>query len=117
MYYYNEIFYNELDDLIDDLDFENHPDELSDDFEIVYQECELQPIFKLDVEKIAEILTDCFEDRFSEDNLGNENELLRKALKQSVDFEKLNSLLPEFWYPKREILKLTKSEIMEIINR
>ena len=115
MYYFNDNFYSELYDLIDDeLDFEKSPNELDDDFVLIYQECELQPIFTLDKDKLSDLLLDVYEDRFSED--GDESHEVIKAINESIDFDKLNSMIPELWYPKHEKLKLSKSEIISIYN-
>jgi len=110
MYYYNEKFYHDLEQLIDDLDFEKVED-LSEDFSITYKECDLEPIIELSAEKLTQLIYDSEEERFSEDNTVEEFDDIQKLL-SDIDFEKINSKIPKLWYPSKRKIQLTKADIV-----
>jgi len=115
MYYYNEKFYHDLEQLIDDLDFEKVED-LDNDFNIIYKECDEEPICTLSPYLLGELIRDSHEDRYSEDDSDGEHESIVKALSENIDFDKINSELPTLWYPSKRKVQLTKADIVAFYN-
>lgn len=111
MYYYNENFYHDLEQLIDDLDFEK-VEELADDFSITYKECDEEPIVQLSADNLGELIRDWQEERFSEDDSEGEHEAIVKILSENIDFDKINSEMPTLWYPSKRKVQLTKADIV-----
>lgn len=116
MYYYNENFYHDLDQLIDDLDFEKVED-LDDDFSIIYKECDEEPIIQLSAEILGELISDWQEERFSEDDSEGEHESIVKVLSENINFDKINSEMPTLLYPSRRKVQLTKKDIVAFYSQ
>lgn len=111
MYYYNENFYHDLEQLIDDLDFEK-VEELADDFSITYIECDEEKLCTLSADLLAELIRDSHDERFSEDDSDGEFDKIVKILSENIDFEKINSEIPKLWYPSKRKFQLTKADIV-----
>ena len=111
MYYYNENFYHDLEQLIDDLDFEKVED-LSDDFSITYRECDEEKLCTLSADLLAELIRDYHEERFSEEDSDGEYYKILKNLSKNIDFDKINSEMPTLWYPSKRKVQFTKADIV-----
>lgn len=72
---------------------------------------ELEPIFQVDAEMLCELLVDANEDRLTVD--GDEETDILKALKESIDFDKLNELLPKLYYPNNKFAVITKADLLK----
>ena len=105
--YYNENFYDELSDLVADLDLEM----FKEGDTITVEDCDLEPIGVLSSELLLDFLTDKWEDRQSED--GDEWIKVEKLIKENIDFYKINALLPKLWYPNGKEITFTYEQIME----
>jgi hypothetical protein len=105
--YYNENFYDELSDLVADLDLEM----FKEGDTITVEDCDLEPIGKLEPEQLTEWIMDQWEERQSED--GFEYDKVEKVIKENIDFDKINSLLPKLWYPNGKEITFTYEQIME----
>ena len=110
MYYYNENFYDEINQIITDWALCG----INDDEIIKVENCTLEPIITLTAELIAESLEDELEERFSEDNDEDEFKRIIAALKNNIDFDKLNSKMPKLWYPNGTFESFTKAELIKI---
>lgn len=110
MYYYNGTFYPSMEDLADDLELEN--DENSDDTIFKVENCDLEPIFKLDSSKLYEMLVNEYEERSSED--GDEWDIVEDILKKYVNFDEINSRVPELWFPNGTFKEWTKKELLDL---
>jgi len=105
--YYNENFYDELSDLVADIDL----DMLKVGDIITVEDCDLEPIGVLSSELLMEFLTDKWEDRQSEN--GDEWIKVEKILKEWIDFETITKELPKLWYPNGKEITFTYEQIME----
>ena len=116
MYYYNDNFYNQIVDIIDDLDFKESPEELPDDFQLEYQECQLEVVHDFNLDRLVEILHDHNEDRYTDDDDWNEqvDDKLRQTLEHYIDFETIQLDLPKLWYPQKQKLYLNKQDIIKL---
>ena len=112
-FFYNDNFYLNLDDFIDDRN-ENFIDELDESSSFKIQLSTLEPMFQLHLGHLANILFDINEERYSEE--GNEVFQIEKALKESIDFVKLNSMIPKFYYPNNKFEYITKETLKEYIK-
>lgn len=93
---------------------------LEDDWEIEAEETTLEKIFKADEKFIIDSIvsnTDKWEDRFPDPN-NDEREFaqIRNAIRESIDVEKMNSLLPELHYANGKKFKITKKDLLEYIS-
>lgn len=113
-YYYNDNFYFDFESLSEDL-FETEEEirALPDDYELKVNLCELEPIVVFTAEKIAEHTVD--EERYSEDGCDREVQRIIDALKESVDFEKLNSLIPKLWFPSKRFITFKKQDFINTL--
>jgi len=105
--YYNENFYHELSDLVADIDL----DMLKAGDTITVEDCDLEPIGVLSVDLLTELLMDKWEDRQSEDGL--EYDKIEKVIKENIDFDKINELLPKLYYPNGKEITFTYEQLME----
>ena len=104
--YYNGNFYHELSDLVADLDLDEF--EIGDT--ITVEDCDLEPIAMLSAEILMNCLESELEERYSEN--GDEYGKVLKVLKENIDFDKINSLLPKLWYPNGKEITFTYEELM-----
>ncbi len=114
-FFIEDKFCYDLDCLIShlDLDETDEIEALEEDWSIDVEQGELEPMFILTANKIAEMLFNHNEERYSEE--GKEDEKIIKALKDCVDFEKLNSLIPKMYYGGNTV-KITKADLLEYIS-
>src|SRR5688572_12229702 len=101
-FFIDESYYSEVEDYLIDHELEKEDvEKLPDDWSIRVDAAELQPIFVLKEGWLIDAIIDSidsFEDRFPEDS-DETFEKIKKAIKESVDINKLNELLPKLWYP------------------
>lgn len=110
-YYYNDNFYFDFESLSEEL-FETEEEirALPDEYELKVNLCELKPIIEFTAEKIAEHTVD--EERYSEQDGDREAQRIIDALRESVDFVKLNSLIPKLWFPSRRFITFKKQDFI-----
>jgi len=90
---------------------------LEDDWSIKVQLSELKPMFQYKVDQITDDIlraTDRWEENFPEDSDTVFKEL-EFAIKQSIDLEKLNSLIPKLYYPSGIFDELTKKDLLDYV--
>lgn len=107
MYAIDDRFFDEIQNIAEYLEYD-FLIEQSDDFTVEAYECDLEKIGVLDAYEMTERVFD--EDRFSEDE--NEKDKIYKILNDNIDFDKINALLPELWYPSNRKVILTKAELI-----
>ena len=114
-FFVEDRFMNSIEDLIFHLEIdEENVHELSDDWQEKVEISELEPIFKVDADILCQLLADSNEDRLTEDFEEETNVL--NALKESIDFEKLNSLIPKLYYPSGKYEVITKKDILDYFD-
>lgn len=115
-FFIDDKFYNEIVDYIEDNDYDNEEiEKLTDDWKVVIRLSNYEPIFQFTMDWLVERIireTDYFEDRFPEDSDVVDTQI-ENAIRQSVDLEKLNSLLPKLYYPSDKTGVLTKQDLLE----
>jgi len=107
VFVYNDKFYYEIGDLLDDYDIEN-PQDIEDDMSFTIYPCQLEPLVTLSADWIMDRID---EERFSEE--GDESEKVADTLLKYIDFEKVNSMMPKMYYPIGPKYILTKKDIIE----
>jgi len=113
-FFIEENFMHDIGCLLTHCDIEEEDvKDLPDDWDIEVQEAIYEPMFKLDVYKIQEMLFNNNEERYSEE--GNEDTKIIKALNECIDFEKLNSMIPILWYGGKT-KKITKADLLEYVS-
>lgn len=111
MYYLDDNFYHQLEDIVDDLDLEV----MSDTDTIKVENCALEPIITLSAEILADYLEGYLEERHSENNQDEELDKIIQVFKNNIDFEKINSELPKLYYPNNTFVTLTKQELITLL--
>jgi hypothetical protein len=118
-FFYNGYFISDLEDFIEELGLDEEDiSDLPDDWEEECQESKLEKIFVLKEKFILDNImsaTEVWEDRFPEESDRTFKEI-EKTILQSIDVEKLNSLLPEIYYPNGKKFKVTKNDLLEFIK-
>lgn len=114
-FFYNDNFYSDMESFIhENFDDESEIAELDDDKLFLCKGSKLEPILKLSAEWIAERIDD---ERFSENNNENEVEKIMKVLSGNIDFDKINSLLPELYYENyKDKFTITKQDLLDQIS-
>lgn len=119
----NEYAFQDVDSLLDhcDIDYSDyasqessktHIIELEEDWKVeaVLSECE--KVHKFDVEELME-RTGIFDRIPDDDNYDRNYEKIRDSINECIDFKKLNSLMPEFYYPSRIKFIITKQDLLD----
>lgn len=104
-FFYNDKFYEDIPDFMEDLEIDEETIEQCRDSYVV-KLGELQPILKLDSEWIIDRID---EERFTEN--GDEIEKLEDILKKYIDFDKVNSMIPKLWYETYKKVEITKADL------
>ena len=109
-FFYEDRFCYDISCLMDVLDIdEENLSELPDNWEVKIELSNVEPIFKLDVDTLFEMIMNANEHRLGEDF--DEEEKIKNALKESIDFDKLRTLLPKFCYPSGRYETITKLDL------
>jgi hypothetical protein len=115
-FFVEEKFYPDLDSLCHDLSIGiesiNH---LSENWQLKVELSDLEPIFNVDADNLCQLLADANEDRLSEDF--DEEAKVLKALKETIDFEKLKEALPKLYYPNNTFQTITKADIVNFLKK
>jgi len=114
-FFIEDKFYSDLSDFADEYS-EEEIEEMSDDTEWTAQGSDLEPIFQLDKHNLFDILYNCHEDRFPEDS-DEIDEQIKTVFNGMIDFDKLNESLPKLYYPNCEFFKITKADLVDLLNR
>jgi hypothetical protein len=111
-FFYDDTFCSDLEDLARVLDIdEDNVNDLKDDWQARVELSDLEPIFNVDAENLCQLLADANEDRLSEDF--DEEAKVLKALKETIDFDKLKDALPKLYYPNNKFETITKADLVE----
>lgn len=118
-FFIEDNFFSEMEDYTSyaEIDEEN-VNELPDDYSVDVGLSIEEKVFISDDGLIDDLMERLF-DRF-EDRIPPEDERIHKqitdAFKQSIDFDKLQSLLPSLWYPNGKIAKITKQDLINAVS-
>lgn len=113
-FFYDDKFYSELSDLIDDVTMDGDPNELDDDWGVTCFESKLEPLVVLSKSWLQEIIFDTEEERFPEEHEST-NKKLSKAL-DCIDFSMANELMPKLYYPTKTSFTINKKDVLEYFN-
>jgi hypothetical protein len=114
-FFYEDTFCSDLADLAELFDIdEDNVNDLKDDWQQRVELSELEPIFKIDADNLCQLLADANEDRLSDEF--NEEAKVLKALKESIDFDRLNTLLPKLYYPSNKFEIVTKADFVDFLT-
>jgi len=111
-FFYDDKFYGYFEDFIESIEEENDCEinELPEDFSVELGESELKPILILSIDDI-----NIDSENYSEDNEDWEQENILKVLKENIDFEKINSLMPKNYHRTKNKQVLTKEMLLSLI--
>jgi len=111
-FFYDDKFFSDFGEFIELLEDENDCEinELPEDFSVELVESELKPILILSIDDI-----NIDSENYSEDNEESEEEDILKVLKENIDFEKINSLIPKNYHRTKNKQVLTKEILLSLI--
>lgn len=109
-FFYEDKFYHDLGDLIDEWG-EDEVKNFPDDWSITVEEATEEPILTLSTEWIIERIDD---ERWTED--GDEWHKVHKVLVDNIDFQKINTLMPKLWYETRKKVTITKADLLDYMK-
>jgi len=111
-FFYDDNFCSGIKDLtrVFDIDKDN-VNQLKDNWQVKVELADLEPIFKVDADSLCQLLADANEDRLSEDF--DEEARIIKALKETIDFDKLKDALPKLYYPNNNFQNITKVDLIK----
>lgn len=109
-FFINGTFYKDLFDVLNQHGYEYYHN-IPDDFKETCYESVVEPIFKLGLGELDEYIFDSSIDRISDRMDGREYfEKIMEAVEQSIDINKLNSLIPTDFYKGSVKFKLVKED-------
>ena len=117
-FFIDDKFYNDLSDFADEYS-EEEIEAMADDTEWTAEGSDLELIFQLDSDFVVDAImekTYWFEDRFPEDS-DKTDEQIKTAIRNAIDFTVLNESLPQLYYPNGEFFKITKADLVELLNQ
>jgi len=119
-FFIDDSFYNDLSDMMDEMEIEEENiSELPDDWSQKIQLSKLEKIFTLNKNFVTDAIiqkTDTWEERFPEDPNDSFMNKIEKAIESGIDIDKINSLLPELYYPTMEFVTITKKDLIDWTN-
>jgi len=119
-FFIDDSFYNDLSDMMDEMEIEEENiSELPDDWSQKIQLSKLEKIFTLNKNFVTDAIiqkTDTWEERFPEDTNDSFMNKIEKAIESGIDIDKINSLLPELYYPTMEFVTITKKDLIDWTN-
>jgi hypothetical protein len=119
MYYYNDSFFGDADDIIehviDDNEFKSESD-IAQDFKIEYEDCELRPIYKLDADLLYNLLLDHFEENSTEDGSEWDEEKIKPLIEKHFNFDSFNADAPELWFPNGAKNTISRDEVVKYMK-
>jgi hypothetical protein len=117
-FFYDDKFYYELSDYLDDIEIEELDDfnNLDDDFSIKIEHSEIQPVFQITPSYLLEMLMDCNEDRIDENFDDRHEKKIIEALNECIDFDKLKKELPQYYYGNGDFEIITKQDLIDYFN-
>lgn len=106
-FFVDEDFYLDLQEYCDynEVDI----DEISMHAPMKVELSELEPAIQFDLDMLMELLDD---DRCSEDTYDD----ILKVLKDNIDLEKINSLVPKLYYPNNKFHTFTREDFMDVLK-
>lgn len=114
-FYVEDKFYSEIEDYLIDVELEKEDiEKLPDDYKVDVLVGSLEKIFVLKKDRVVDAIvdmTDTWEERFPEDS-HDVFEKIKKAISESIDIDKMNSLLPSLYYPTGEDGVITKQDLL-----
>lgn len=111
-FFHGDKFHTDLGSLIDDISETEDLSDLPEDWETDCTESNYESVFVLDPHDIYNAFA---EDRDGED-MDSHDEII-SILKQHIDFEKINSLIPKMYYEKpRQKIIITKKDLLDYIS-
>ena len=108
-------FYDGLEDVIEQYEWSNYS-EIPDDFNEVCYESVERPIGKFDLEDLSVYIDECCEENIPENHEDWYYEKIKTAVEQSIDFKKLNELLPTSYVKSNVKFILTKEDFEQFFN-
>lgn len=110
-FFYSDKFYSDICELLEDLEISDEDvKDLPDDYILACKESILEPMVTLSTDWIMDRIN---EERFPEDNDRIMDDLC-KAI-NSIDYEKVNVLIPKLYYESRVKFNLTKKDLLDYI--
>lgn len=110
-FFVDENFYFELSDLIDSTSFEEDLSDLEDDWSVEANWSNLEKAFTLSTDWIMKYIG---EERFDEDS--DTHEKCYDLLERCIDYDRINSLVPEMYYATKEKFTITKQDLLDYIK-
>lgn len=118
-FFVDDKFYSEIEDYLIDAEIdEDNIGEVSDQWEQEIFLSKKEKLVDMNKDFVADAIcnaTERFDDRFPEDS-DSIFEEIKNAVIRSVDFEKLNDLIPSLYYATGEKSKLTKKDLQEALK-
>lgn len=121
-FFEDDKFHSDLESLMSDHDLNNEEviKALDDSWHIDCEEANLEKIFILNEDFVVNAILgqmDRWEDRFpAEDHDERTDDSIKRAIGQSIDIVKMNSLIPELYYSNGKKFKITKKDLLEYIS-
>ena len=108
-------FYDGLEDVINLYEWDSYSD-IPDDFnEVCYESVETS-IGKFNLEDLANYVEECCMELIPENHVDYYYEEIKQAIEQSIDFKKLNELLPKSYVESGDKFILTKEDFKQYFN-
>ena len=108
----------DLSGLMDEIeDITNDIENLNNNWSIEIELADLEPCIKIDLKRLFELIYDDNEERFGEDFDDSDELKIKNCLRESIDFDKLNDLMPKYYYPNGETLTITKQDLIDYKNK
>jgi hypothetical protein len=124
-FFIEDEFHEDIDSLVHSMGLDEEEFfELDPDWKVEAVEAKLEKIFVLEKEELVRAISQKIEQLHSDSERYPDSELgyvetvksIKNAVTQSIDVDKLNSLLPELWYPTNKKIVITKADLAEYIS-
>jgi hypothetical protein len=124
-FFIEDEFHEDIDSLVHSMGLDEEEFfELDPDWKVEAVEAKLEKIFVIEKEELVRAISQKIEQLHSDSERYPDSELgyfetvksIKNAVTQSIDVDKLNSLLPELWYPTNKKFVITKADLAEYVS-
>ena len=115
-FFIDDKFYSNVEELLEDLEIET-VDEIPENYSEKAESASLEPISKgITYEYLVDTVFSYLEDRMPEDYTKEFEDKIVNAIKQSLDIDKLHSLMPKLWYANNEFITITREDLISYLD-
>jgi len=115
-FFIDDKFYTNIEELLEDLEIETI-DEIPETYSERAESASLEPISEgITHDYLVDTIFSYLEDRMPEDYTEKFEAKIINAIKEAIDIEKINSLMPKLWYGNNQFFTITREDLISYLD-